>query len=229
MTCAEIERLLRDHPRRQLPDAAAAHLRGCAACRTLYRELRALDDLMAGQPEADVPPFLAARVLAEARSPRRPVPDLRPLWVPVAAAAAGVTLAWFTAVKPALDPGRIARADAPMPPITVAGAPAPAAVAPAAVTGTRIYPVWPADRDVVAGGELSITASLYPALSGAGRVRIAIDDQDLTGDSEITADFLSLVPQDLAPGKHTVTVSYAQANGGRQSVTWCFYLLEGAS
>ncbi|MCU0606213.1 MAG: hypothetical protein MUF78_02020 [Candidatus Edwardsbacteria bacterium] len=228
MTCTDIERFLRDHPRQGLPDAATAHLRGCAACRALCRELRGLDQLMAGQPRADAPPYLAARVLAELRSPQRPSAGLRPLWVPFAAAAAGVALVWFSAIRPAQDQGRISRDGEPVAPIAMVDAPAPGAAAPA-VAGTKVYPVWPADLDAVADGELSITASLYPALGAADRVRVAVDQRDYTGESEITGEYLIVSPQGLAPGKHLVTVSCAQADGGWRSVSWSFYLMEDAS
>lgn len=227
MTCAEIERFLRDNPRCRLPDAAAAHALGCAACRDLIRELQGLDDLLASLPEAELPPFLSARLLAGARPPRRPAAALGPLWAPIAAAAAGVALVLFSAVKPAPDLALHPRGDEPALPAAGIGVPPPGAVA--ATAGTRIYPVWPADRDVVTPDELAITVSLYPPVKVAGDVRVAVDDRDLTGDTEISAECLSLSPTHLAPGRHTVTVSCARADGGRQSVSWSFYLLEGAS
>ncbi|MDI6739813.1 MAG: hypothetical protein QME74_05555, partial [Candidatus Edwardsbacteria bacterium] len=64
---------------------------------------------------------------------------------------------------------------------------------------------------------------------GTSSIRVAVDDQDLTGESEITRDYLALAPKNLSPGEHVITVSYTPADGIRRSVAWSFFLLEDAS
>jgi hypothetical protein len=230
MACSYINTYLREHPDGNLPDGAAAHLRGCAGCRALYREMTGLDALLADLPAAELPAYFPARLQAKLRAPRRPAFALRPLLVPLAAAAVGLALVFFASVRLVQYPSRLSRQDRPAPSAVQPAVPAPgAAQAIVAATGTRIYPVWPADQDVVAGDDLTITASLYPADRGATAVRVIVDDRDLTGDSEITQDYLAVVPKNLAPGEHVVTVSYQPADGGRRSVSWSFYLLEETS
>ena len=90
MACSYIGTYLREHPGGNLPDEAAAHLRGCAGCRALYREMTGLDLLLADLPAAELPAFFPARLQARLRTPQRPRFALRPLWYPLAAAAAGV-------------------------------------------------------------------------------------------------------------------------------------------
>lgn len=230
MTCTDTERFLREHPGGNLPDAAANHLRGCAQCRALLREIRELDTLLADLPVAELPPYFPARLRARMRAPRQQVVNIRQLWVPLAAAAAGVALVFFASARLAQDQTNLSRHDQPAAPAVPPAVPAPGRT-PGGVAAayTKIYPVWPADRDVVSRDDLAITASLYPAPDDANSVRVIVDDQDLTGDSEITRDFLAVVPKNLSPGEHVVTVSYEPAGGGRRSVSWSFYLLEDAS
>ena len=228
MACSYIDTCLREHPDGNLPEEAAAHLRGCPRCRSLYREMTGLDALLADLPAAELPAFFPARLQARLRTPQRPRFALRPLWFPLAAAAAGLALVFFASLKLVQDPSRLSRKDRPpeiQPDVPVPGATHDIIVA----AGTRIYPVWPADQDVVAGDDLTITASLYPASAKDSRVLVTVDDQDLTVDSEITQDYLAVVPKNLAPGEHVVTVSYQPADGGRRTVSWSFYLLEETS
>ena len=228
MACSYIDTYLRQHPGGNLPDEATAHLRACAGCRALYREMTGLDALLANLPPAELPAFFPARLQARLRAPQRPAFAIRPLLVPLAAAVIGLALTFFASVKLVQDPSHLSRQNRTpeiQPAVPVPGATHDIIVA----ADTRIYPVWPADQDVVAGDDLTITASLYPASAEDSRVQVTVDDQDLTVDSEITQDYLAVVPKNLAPGEHVVTVSYQPADGGRRSVSWSFYLLEEAS
>ncbi|MDI6739814.1 MAG: hypothetical protein QME74_05560, partial [Candidatus Edwardsbacteria bacterium] len=166
MACTHIEKYLREHPDGKMPDEAAAHLRGCAGCRALYREMTGLDALLAVMPPAALPPYFHARLQVRMRAAsKKPRFEIRPVWVPLAAAAAGLVLVFFSSVKLLHDPARVARRGGQDQPETSIVQPAPRNpnVAHNATKGTtldtRIYPVWPADQDVVAGEDLTITAS----------------------------------------------------------------------
>lgn len=70
-----LERALRQPGAHGVPSELAwhAHLLGCAACRRLLEAEEALEVLLATLPEPQLPPDLAARVLAALASERRPL------------------------------------------------------------------------------------------------------------------------------------------------------------
>lgn len=110
------------------------HLSGCSECRREYEQYARSLELVASLPRHEASEGLVDRVLARTRQaasapdvigPRRVFADDRPVWIPVAAAAAIVALA-FAAVLPWIAPrggvpsGSIANNVAPAPAAPVA-------------------------------------------------------------------------------------------------------------
>ncbi len=221
MSCLHIEEYLRRHPEDDLTEEAAAHLRGCADCRTRYREITGLDALLAALTPSQLPPYFEARLRAAQRREDRPARALRPMLAPLAAAAAGLTLVLFWPARPDGDRGLAERRGSAPPPL-------PAAVPGLAAAGRLIMPVWPGDGDAVCRSDLTITAAMSPPASAAA-LTVAVDNIDLTAASDIGDEYVAVSPRGLPAGRHTVTVSLAQPDGTTRSASWSFYLLEDAS
>jgi len=227
MKCAAIDHWLSQHPAGDLPQEAATHLQSCPDCAARCRAITGVDALLRATAPAALPPYFHPRLAARLRTAGTP----RPAWVPLTTLAAVCALALLISSLSTVITGPRSTI-APLAGRGHAATPAPAAVAilpPHRSPATRIFPVWPGNQDVVDADDLTITASLYPAAGQPGSVRVAVDEVDLTGRSRITADYLMVAPQKLAPGEHVVTVHYTPDGGQQQTVSWSFYMMEEPS
>jgi hypothetical protein len=141
MQCAQIDKLLQQHPAGDLPESAAAHLQSCPDCGRRHRALASLDALLRDTGPADLPPYFHARLAARLRAADLPRPPL-PAWAPLTALAAACALVLLLSSL-ATD---ITGPGSSVAPITRghSAAPSPAVLAgqtPHRTAATRIFPV----------------------------------------------------------------------------------------
>jgi len=60
-------------------------------------------------------------------------------------------------------------------------------------------------------------------------IRLLVDEEDVTGLAEITADYVSYSPAGrFAEGEHIITIEIRDSAGARiKDYTWLFYTLDG--
>ncbi|MBI5804802.1 hypothetical protein HZA73_02010 [candidate division TA06 bacterium] len=240
MNCQQIEIFFRDNPGAALPPQAQSHVRECPDCRALASGQSELESLLRSQPSVELPPYFQARLWARInRAEARPkLFDLRPARLSLAASAlmiAAVMLLFLRAPVPenifapqavnqkplqAADPDNV-----PVRPgINIA------AVEPEIIEPSRIYPVWPGEQDVAEIRDLNIVASFYPAVQTRDRIKVSIDDRPLaSAQYQMKEDYLTISPNELAPGQHVVLVSLTGRDGRETNKSWSFYLLEERS
>lgn len=239
MNCQQIEIFFRDNPGAALPPQAQSHVRECPDCRALASGQSELESLLRNQPGVELPPYFQARLWARInRAEARPkLFELRPARLSLAASAlmiAAVMLlllrapvpenvfapqAFIQQPSPAADPDNVTV----KPEMNIA-------VEPDIIEPSRIYPVWPGEQDVAESRDLNIVASFYPAVQTRDRIKVSIDDRPLaSAQYQMKEDYLTISPNELAPGQHVVLVSLTGRDGRETNKSWSFYLLEERS
>lgn len=231
MKCSTLDRWLRENPGREIPEEILEHAVRCGECRRLLDEQQELDRVLRSLPPAEPPAFFEARLKGAVLSgAARPSPGWRPFLVPLAAllvaagaAALFLSRAYGPTGRAPLPPGEIAAPSRP--PVEIP--PGPPKVGPTAQT--RIYPVWPEDGDAVAGDDVSIMASLYPAPETGTVVSMTFNDQDVSDRLSAEGEIVSFSPGRIEPGRHVITITLRQAGAGTSTVTYSFFALEAQS
>ncbi len=174
-----------------------------------------IEKLLEGLDPVELPPFYRAQLRARVRAAAA-----RPLWVErlrapqfawsVAAACVVALLVIVLSTRP----------EAPGP----AGLPHEFELA-----GATIDPVMPADNEIVGAGDVEIVAAIYPPLASGGIVRLLVDDRDVTGLADVTADYVMYSPEErFEEGEHIVTIQITDGAGRElRNVSWLFYALNG--
>jgi hypothetical protein len=240
MNCKQIEIFFRDNPGSALPPQAQSHVRECPECRALASEQDGLEALLRNQPRVELPPYFQARLWARInRAEARPkFFELRPARLSLAASAlmiAAVMLLFLRAPVPenVFAPQAVIQTPSPATtPESVTGMPEVniAVVAPEAIEPSRIYPVWPGEQDVAESRDLNIVASFYPAVQTSDRIKVSIDERPLASSHyQMKEDYLTITPNNMAPGQHVVQVSLTGRDGRETNKSWSFYLLEERS
>lgn len=233
MNCREFEKTLSAGPFQALTTEAEAHLADCARCRELRDRQKAMDSLLRAVPQAPLPPFFQARLAARIAREKAAAPRafrFRPVLVPLAAAAVVALAAALLLIRMGPDDRQpVANKDRVHPAVPQPfRAPVPHQANKAAPAPGKIYPVWPANDDVVTSDDLTIMASIYPA-SPRGTVTITVDDTDVSAQAVVQGDCVSISPRSLEPGEHQVMVRVETPDGLKTTASWSFYLLEETS
>lgn len=232
MDCRKFEKYLQENPGATLPGELQEHLTKCPACSRLWQEQRALSDILKTFPQAELPAYLGAKALARLEGRQRVSGKkmLEPGWLTLAAPAMVLIVALSALVmRYEYSPQYITISEGPASAQNQGtNGPTPGSVPdqPSNIF-SRIYPVWPADQDVVVRGDLTIMASLYP--DHQGKVQVLLDDVDVSAGSTISRQHISYDPKSLEAGEHMVRVVLQQADGSYQTASWSFYLLEEPS
>lgn len=232
MDCQKIEKHLQENPGAPLPKGLLEHLAECQFCSLLWREQKALNDILKAFPQAELPAYLGAKALSrlEGRQTASGKKMLGPGWLTLAAPAMALIVAFSALVmRYEYSPHYINTPDRPISARNQGNNNAiPKSVQNQQTTVfSQIYPVWPADEDVVGREDLTIMASLYP--DHPGKVTILLDDIDVSAGSTIDRQHISYDPKSLGAGGHVVKVMLQQADGSYQTASWSFYLLEERS
>ncbi len=233
MNCRKIEEHLLKNPGALLSRELQEHLTRCRACSELWREQSALNDVLRSFPQAELPAYLGTRALArlEGRHTVSGKRMLEPGWLTLAAPAMALIVA-FSALVMRYEYGS-RYINTPDRPAIVQDPISNNNTIPETVqnllseNNSQIYPVWPADQDVIGRDDLTIMASLYP--DNPGRARILLDDIDVSSWATIDRQHISYDPGSLEAGEHVVKVILQQANGSYHTASWSFYLLEERS
>lgn len=229
MKCSVLGRWLEDNPGQDVPDVLRAHAAGCSDCRRLMEEQAALERALWSLPAAEPPAFFETRLKAAVLGERKRLPAWRLLLAPMAAIlvlAAAAALFVFRRSSNIEPVSFIPKnAEAPNSPVEAP----PMSPEPLASGRTVIYPVWPSDGDVVAGDDVSIMASLYPAPPPGTVISMKINDRDVSGRVHAEGELLSYDPGRMEPGRHVVTITLREAGGGERSLTFSFFALEARS
>ncbi len=235
MNCHLIENFLQKNPGAALSDGLKQHAENCSTCKKLLQEQSALSGILKAMPQSDLPPHFGFRFASRMAEKQLSQKKWRwePNWLTVAMPAMALIVAFSVILmRYELFPDKLKT------PINTPSASVPANMPLAGTnsspdapqnTNTQIYPVWPGNEDVVDQENLTIMASLYPDNYGTGRVKILLDDQDVSSESIIDKQHIAYMPQRLDAGQHMVTVILQQPDGKHKSVSWSFYLLEGRS
>jgi len=232
MNCQKIEQYLRENPGAPLSGELQEHLTRCPACSLLWREQRALSDVLNTFPQAELPAYLGAKALSrlEGRQKASGKKMLEPGWLTLAAPAMALIVAFSALVmRHEYSPQYINISELPASAQNQGNnSPTPGSVQnqPSNIF-SQIYPVWPSDQDVVGREDLTIMASLYP--DHQGKVQVLLDDIDVSAGSTISRQHISYDPKSLGAGEHLVRVVLQQPDGSYQTTSWRFYLLEEPS
>jgi len=230
MDCRKIEIHLRENPGLALSKELQDHAARCRECSLLWQEQGSLDDTLRALPQAELPPYLGSRTLArlEGRQADSGKQMYAPGWLSLAAPAMALVVAFSALVmRYEYRPRPISQPDNHMPEqngtLSVAGP------AQSLQKGdlSQVYPVWPADQDVIARQDLAIMASLYP--DNPGKVQLLLDGIDVSSEAVIDCKYVSYDPKSLGSGEHMVKVILQRADGSVQTASWSFYLLEERS
>jgi hypothetical protein len=193
-------------------------------------EQEGLERALRSLPAAEPPAFFETRLKAAVVSGGgRTSPTWRALLAP---AAAMLVLAAATAIFVARSAGPDEPVSFSHPETAVPNGPGeapPTAPGPLASGRTVIYPVWPGDGDVVAGDDVSIMASLYPAPPPGTAISMTMNDRDVSDRVRAEGELLSFDPGRMGPGRHVITITLREAGGGESSLTFSFFALEARS
>lgn len=233
MKCHLIEKFIRENPEEDLPDRLKQHAENCSTCKKLIQEQVVLSRILKAVPQAALPSRFGFASRMAAQPFRQKKWRLEPNWLTVAMPAMALLVA-FSVILMRYDifPNKLKTS------INTPSASIPGNMPLAGTNSssdasqkayTQIYPVWPANEDVVDQDNLTIMASLYPDNYGSGQVKILLDDQDVSSESVIDKQHIAYMPQRLDAGQHIVTVILQQPDGKHKSASWSFYLLEGIS
>lgn len=230
MKCLKTVRWLRENPGKPATEGLKDHAAGCPDCRKVLAEQLALDASLRGLPAIEPPSFFETRIKAAVLGERgRTAPARRPLLAPMAALLVLTAASAFFVAKGG-GPSDPVSLKPPAPAIPKSPEEKPAVITePTPVIPTAIYPVWPGDGDVVADDDVSIMASLYPAPPPGTVISMKLNDRDVSGRVRAEGELLSFDPGRMEPGRHVVTITLREADGGERSLTYSFFALEARS
>jgi len=226
MKCREAEDGLQDYIDGELdPEKRGRidfHLKECPRCSEKFAKAQNLVNLLSVE-EVELPPFFQTKLLArvEREKKRERVFGLAQVaWASsfILVLMTGIFLIfYFRTSRVPKTPSLAGRAKIEQPKVVIP----PTRREERIRKGMReeklpsVEIVSPEEEAIVKNGEIDICAAFYPS-SARGKIRLLLDDRDVTSTAELTSDYIMYSPTTpLTSGYHLVTV---EVEGGKGSV-----------